>query len=251
MNIWRSSDGSMELRLGDWREVLADVKVCDAVIMDPPFGARTHRGQRHKRKESAYTPDKTTLVLAHRGIDYTSMSPEEVEELISGWADRAAWWIAAFTSHDLGPAYERAAHAAGRYPFAPLACVQHARNVRLAGDGPSNWTDWLMVNRPKAAEKWGALPGAYTGPCHDPGQNALDRSKSIVPGAKPVWLMRTIVRDYSRPGDLIIDPYAGGGTTLLAAAMEGRRAIGAEIDPETFEKAVARLSRGYTRDMFA
>ena len=58
--------------------------------------------------------------------------------------------------------------------------------------------------------------------------------------------MRAIVRDYSEPGDLVCDPCAGGGTTLLAAVIEGRRAIGAERDPDTFAKAVARLRRGYT-----
>lgn len=47
-------------------------------------------------------------------------------------------------------------------------------------------------------------------------------------------------------GDLVIDPFAGGGTTLLAAAIEGRRCIGAEFDPETYAKAVRRLSAGYT-----
>ena len=62
--------------------------------------------------------------------------------------------------------------------------------------------------------------------------------------------MRAIVRDYSRPGDLIVDPCAGGSTTLLAAAIEGRRAIGAEIDEATYYKAVKRLEAGYTRDMF-
>lgn len=58
--------------------------------------------------------------------------------------------------------------------------------------------------------------------------------------------MRAIIRDYTRPGDLVVDPCAGGGTTLLAAVMEGRRAIGAEMDPATFDKAVARLRKGFT-----
>lgn len=58
--------------------------------------------------------------------------------------------------------------------------------------------------------------------------------------------MRELIRDYTRPGDLIVDPFAGGGTTLLAAAIEGRRCIGAELDPETYRKAVKRLSAGYT-----
>jgi len=58
--------------------------------------------------------------------------------------------------------------------------------------------------------------------------------------------MRAIVRDYSRPGELVCDPCAGGGTTLLAAVLEGREAIGTELDPKTFELAVARLRKGYT-----
>ena len=40
-------------------------------------------------------------------------------------------------------------------------------------------------------------------------------------------------------------------TTLIAAAMEGRRAIGAEVDPVTYELARKRIEKGYTPDMFA
>jgi site-specific DNA-methyltransferase (adenine-specific) len=58
--------------------------------------------------------------------------------------------------------------------------------------------------------------------------------------------MRAIVKDYSRPSDLIVDPFAGSGTTLIAAAIEGRRAIGAECDPETYAKAVKRIKKGWT-----
>ena len=62
--------------------------------------------------------------------------------------------------------------------------------------------------------------------------------------------MRALVRDYTRPGDLVCDPCAGGATTLLAAAIEGRRAIGAELDPSTHAKAMRRIARGYTPDLF-
>jgi site-specific DNA-methyltransferase (adenine-specific) len=63
--------------------------------------------------------------------------------------------------------------------------------------------------------------------------------------------MRAIIRDYTRPGDLIVDPFAGSGTTLLAARLEGRRAIGAELDPKTFALAVKRLSTPWTPRLFA
>ena len=63
-------------------------------------------------------------------------------------------------------------------------------------------------------------------------------------------MMRAIVRDYSRPDWLIVDPCAGSGTTLLAAAMEGRRAIGAEMDPATYGIASQRLHREYQAPLF-
>ena len=53
---------------------------------------------------------------------------------------------------------------------------------------------------------WGTLPGAYHGAPFDEGENTVTSSKRIVPGGKPTWLMRAIVGDYSRPGDLVVDP---------------------------------------------
>jgi hypothetical protein len=122
--------------------------------------------------------------------------------------------------------------------------------VRLAGDGPANWTDWLCVSRPAWLHKWGSLCGAYVGLSHDVGESVLNRSKRAVPGGKPLGLMRAIVRDYTRPGDLVVDPFCGGGTTALACAIEGRRCITSEMDPVTFAKARKRLERGFTPNLF-
>jgi len=69
-------------------------------------------------------------------------------------------------------------------------------------------------------------------------------------GGKPLRLMRAIVRDYTRPGDIVCDPCAGGGTTLLAALTEGRGAVGAEMDPAHYEIARKRLAAGYTPPLF-
>jgi site-specific DNA-methyltransferase (adenine-specific) len=53
--------------------------------------------------------------------------------------------------------------------------------------------------------------------------------------------MRAIVSDYSRPGDLVLDPCAGGGTTLVAAVELGRRAIGCEPDAGRYAIAAKRI----------
>ncbi len=250
--IWTSSCGRMELRCGLGQEVLADVYEVDALIVDPPYGAKTHAGQRHRRRGEKFDDHKINA----RGLEYQHWTSEDVDEFVRFWHSRTRGWFCAMTSHDLIPAWEGSYIEVGRYQFAPLscivpfACVQEGMNVRLAGDGPSNWTVHLMVARTKALARWGTLRGAYSGSPCDMGENRLDRSKRAVAGGKPLWLMRAIVRDYTRPGDLVCDPCAGGGTTLLAAAMEGRRAIGAECDPETFRKAVARLEKGYTPGLF-
>jgi DNA modification methylase len=62
--------------------------------------------------------------------------------------------------------------------------------------------------------------------------------------------MSALVRDYSRPGDLICDPFAGWGSTLAAAVANGRRAIGSEMDRDAFNEANRRLSRPLQVDLF-
>jgi DNA modification methylase len=49
------------------------------------------------------------------------------------------------------------------------------------------------------------------------------------------------IEHYSEPGDLLLDPMAGTGTTLVAALRLGRRALGVELDAAIAEKAMARL----------
>jgi site-specific DNA-methyltransferase (adenine-specific) len=237
----------IDLRLGRWQDVLGDVE-CDALISDPPYSERTHASQRHGRRDEKCGRE----YVSARGIGYAHMTSADVHEFVATWHPRTRGWFCAFTSHDLIAAYTDALGAAGRYVFAPLACVQRGMNVRLAGDGPSSWTTWLVVARPASLHRWGTLPGAYVGNPFDPGENTASAGRRTgVVGSKPLWLMKALVRDYSRPGDLVCDPCAGGGTTLLAAAIEGRRAVGAECMPEHYELAQKRLARGYTPSLFA
>jgi modification methylase len=54
---------------------------------------------------------------------------------------------------------------------------------------------------------------------------------------KPEALVEWFVLTYTRPGDLILDPTAGNGTTLAVARRLGRRFIGFETDEIMVEKA--------------
>lgn len=62
------------------------------------------------------------------------------------------------------------------------------------------------------------------------------------PSQKPLALMEWLVATYSNPGDLILDPFMGSGTTGVAAVKLGRKFIGIEIDEGYFEIAKRRIS---------
>lgn len=225
----------IDLRLGRWQDVLKDVE-CDACIMDPQYSARTHAG--HDAAGRRY--DGASAV----GLGYAAMDAAGVGEVVSSWSPRTRAWMAAMTSHDLVPAWEAAFEASGRYCFAPVPIVDRGSRVRLQGDGPSGWCVWMVVARPRTATmaKWGTLPGVYE---RSPGDERSPRM-----GGKPLGVMRAIIRDYSRLGDLVCDPFAGGGTTLLAAAIEGRLAVGSEMDAEAHAEALARWNKGHQTSMW-
>lgn len=63
----------------------------------------------------------------------------------------------------------------------------------------------------------------------------------IHPTQKPVGLLERIISVFTDPGDVVIDPVAGSGSTLLAAMNLGRKAYGFEIKKDTFRDAKALL----------
>jgi site-specific DNA-methyltransferase (adenine-specific) len=67
------------------------------------------------------------------------------------------------------------------------------------------------------------------------------RERTGYPTQKPVRLLERIVAASSRPGDLVLDPYAGSGTTGVAAARLGRRWLLADRNPAAVEIARRRL----------
>ena len=60
---------------------------------------------------------------------------------------------------------------------------------------------------------------------------------------KPVPLLRHLIRIFSAPGALVFDPFAGSGSTGVAAVLEDRKFLGAEIDPAMAKRAAQRISK--------
>ena len=103
--------------------------------------------------------------------------------------------------------------------------VQHLNNVQLGRFGRNRTNVW-----------------------HYPGVNSFARKGKenellLHPTVKPVALVADAMLDATARGDIVLDPFLGSGTTILAAERTGRRCCGIEIDPLYVDTAVQRWER--------
>lgn len=75
-----------------------------------------------------------------------------------------------------------------------------------------------------------------------PAINNMAAERTGYPTQKPLELLRLLVRACCPPGGTVLDPCCGSGTTLVAAVMEGRRAIGCDVSETAVEVARKRLA---------
>ena len=63
------------------------------------------------------------------------------------------------------------------------------------------------------------------------------------PTVKPIAMVADAILDVTRRGDIVLDPFCGSGTTILAAERTGRRAYAIELDPQYVDTAIERWQR--------
>ena len=133
---------------------------------------------------------------------------------------------------------------AGQVWDAMLAAKLHPRQVFA----------WVKANPPPSLRRsfssaleigvWATKGVATTSPDateHNVYFGPIETQGRIHPTQKPLGLMRWLVRQCSKPDDLICDPFCGSGSTGIAALMEGRRFLGIEREAEYAQAARARL----------
>lgn len=79
----------------------------------------------------------------------------------------------------------------------------------------------------------------------------LPKLSAIHPAAKSLDLMRYLIRQVTDPGDLVLDPFAGSGTTGVAAALEGRRCLLIEKEPAYAKICRERVAKVLDPGLFA
>lgn len=222
------ADDAVRLYHGDCLESLP--RPVDHVITDPPFTQRTSEKSRSGAIGDGY------VGIRDRRIGFDGIDGQE-GELVALFLAANRWVIAFCALEQIG------AYAAAAGPAWVRGTVWHRTNSapQFTGDRPGQACEGIAIMHREGRKRWnrGGTSLLYVGPT----VNAVsdqDRGTGH-PTAKPLWLMVAIVADFTDEGETILDPFAGSGTTGVAAKLNGRKAILIEKNERYCEIAAKRL----------
>lgn len=214
---------------------LADHSV-DVVIADPPYEAEAHTQGRRLRGKTV--GDYRTINEAPLG--FAPITDHERARAARQMARVARRWILVFCQAEAVQKWREELEAAGAKYKRACVWVKPDAQPQLTGDRPGVGYESIVAAHAAAPgrSRWngGGRVGIYTF-----NKNSSDPARTGHPTQKPLALMEALVRDFTEPGELILDPYAGSGTTGVAAVRNGRAFVGFERDPAYAEMANKRI----------
>jgi len=237
------SDGSVTLHHGRMEDVLptlADGSI-DAVITDPPYNVSTRNGRDGTTPGRLLRKDGTSRKVQRDfgEWDRTWMPGPFLEH--TSRLLRPGGSLVAFTSEFLigdymlsGLNHRNLIYWRKTNPT-PAFPQLYVRAVEMAVWQVQGKTPWVWNGG-------GYVQNVYTGPVVS-GFRCANGETRVHPNQKPLWLMRSLIDQHTEPSSLIVDPFAGSGSTLAAAKYSGRRCLGVELDESYCEKAAERLAQ--------
>jgi DNA modification methylase len=217
-------------------------KSVDHVITDPPYEAEAHTLQRRTKETfGSQVGGGDTRGCAVKAVDFEPITQEIRDNSSIQFARAASHWVLVFCQAEAVGDWKRSLVAAGATWKRPCIWVKPDGQPQLSGDRPGmGYESIAAAYADYARSSWngGGRHGVYVfATKSDP-----DVMRTGHPTQKPLALIEKLVRDFTDPGDLILDPFAGSGTTGVAAIRLGRRFIGWEKDPKYHAIAVKRLT---------
>lgn len=245
---WQSADGRIVLWQGDCREVMAGLadKSVDHVITDPPYSEHVHAKGRKGASLTVNKSNQRKVLATERDLGFASLTPEMLATCAEHFARLTQRWSLVFSDVESCHLWRAAMAEEGLEYVRTAFWHKQGGAPQFTGDRPAVACETITLCHPSGRKAWngrGKL-GIYTVPIVVPrvGPRHPEAEERIHTTQKPVKLMRQLVADFTATDDLILDPFAGSGTTLVAALEQGRRAIGVELDAKNADAAAARLA---------
>lgn len=227
-------DNLIALYCADMRDI--DLPTADLVLTDPPYAEETHAGART-------CPDKDEYGNWRKGgnegtelIDFDSVTVDELRQMFDRVAPSVSRWLVSFMDWRHVYHFEREPPTGLRFVRQGI-WVKPNGAPQFTGDRPATgWESIAMLHKEGRRMRWngGGKSSVYT----EPKINGNHRT------AKPPRLIARLIEDFSSKGDLILDPFAGGGVVPYVARLLGRRCVAIERDPQRCEAIVRWLEQG-------
>lgn len=203
---------------------MADVSV-DCVITDPPYTGYVHKNSKSNRSGKGISE-----------IDFEAFTDELLKQAFDEFGRLTKRWVVSTLDHRHSFPMENNPPTGLRLMRLGV-WVKNNPMPQISADRPGHgWESIAYLHRDDLKPEWngGGSHGNYVSNLATPTGH---------PTPKPVKMFSSFVERFTNAGDLILDPFSGGGTTLLAARNMGRRAIGVELDEKYCELTAKRLSQ--------
>jgi site-specific DNA-methyltransferase (adenine-specific) len=230
-SAWTLNEGDCLRGLAD----LADRSV-DVAITDPPYEAEAH------------TPDRIVARaggrLACEPIAFPPITEEQRAESARQMARLARRWILVFCQVEGAMKWRAALEAGGAVYKRTCLWVKPDGKPQYSGDRPGIGYESIVACHAPGRSTWngGSSHGVFI-------VNKGGDARTGHQTQKPLALMELLARLFSEPGELVLDPFVGSGSTGVAAIRLGRRFLDWELNPEYADIARRRLTgaRGQLR----
>ena len=209
----------IDLRLCDVREMLATVRGARLIVADPPWLYAREAGVANPETNGIYDGLGESEIVAILDLAYDSAASDARLACWYTWPKDAEWTAAGGAGGRWGP--RKTGGAWTKEPMPNAGVGYH----------------WRGKTEPIAVFTRGAT--GRMGECIYNGWISPPTGHS----EKPAEWMRAWLRAWTDPGDLVVDVFAGLAPLARACLAEGRRYVGAEIDPERYDRALSLLAR--------
>lgn len=226
-------DASVTLYRGDCRDVLPTIDGVNHAIFDPPYSEHVinHSVRGHKSRPGG----------RRQALGFGHLEPALMAQVGVWCATSVSRWTVVFSDMESGHLWRSAlCDCEGGLDYIRSGVwVKEHPTPQMTGDRPAIGVELITLAHPFGRKRWngGGKPAVWRSP------TAYGRGDAVLHTTqKPEQLMLELILDFTDVGELALDPFAGSGTTGIAAKRAGRRAILIEQDARYCAVIAQRLA---------
>ncbi len=229
-------DDAVRLYHGNCLAILPTLEPVDHVITDPPYSDYVHA--KGRRGGSAHRGS----VSQDRPLGFDALDGLQRAICAGEFQRLARRWVLVFSDVESCGDWRHDLVCRNMDYVRTGAWVKLGSTPQFTGDRPATGHEAITVCHQPSRKRWngGGSHAVWTHPIVSAGSGHSERLHTT---QKPLSLMVELVTLFTDEGETILDPFAGSGTTMVAAKLNGRKAIGIELSERYCQVAAERLSK--------